>query len=95
MSPTVTTFTEVEAFAKKALPFLEARPVEHTTLLTLLQSIRRGLYLEPWLCAIEDAGALTGVAIRTSPRGLVLSRMSEACAAALAGCCRPLRRHPR
>ena len=79
-----TVHSDALTFAAKARPFLLARPVEHTTLLTVLEDVLRGIYPKPWLCLVEEAGAPCGVAMWTTSRGVVLSRMSDACAAAIA-----------
>lgn len=75
-------------FADRALPYLQGDPVGNNIAYTLLTERRQGgLPVEPDLLmatAENDAGELTGLALRTPPYPLLLTDMSPSAARALA-----------
>lgn len=81
---------DLTAFAAAALPWLAREPVVHNVIATLVgttldgsRPVRPG---EPplWVTVLDDAGDIVGVAVRTPPHKLLLSRMPAATARALA-----------
>jgi predicted GNAT family acetyltransferase len=73
---------DVQAFAEHALPWLLRDPVRHNALCTLVQ-IRVDEGAEPdalWVRVVDQVDEIVGVAVRTPPRGLLLSGMSRAAA---------------
>ena len=67
-----------DAFADVAFPFLMRREAEHNLILGLSEQIRAGAHAEPFLAVIERGGEVEGVALRTPPHDLALSRLADA-----------------
>jgi len=73
---------DVQPFAEHALPWLLRDPVRHNVLCTIVQ-IRLDEGAEPdalWVRVVDEVDEIVGVAVRTPPRGLLLSGMSRAAA---------------
>lgn len=78
--------SDVVAFAERVTPFLSARSVEHSVILTLLAArVDRTVRDEvPPVCALAvDGGEVVGVALRTPPWKATLSVMPAEAATAL------------
>ncbi len=79
--------TELAAYGRRVLPWLERDPVRNTVQATVLLSRLDGT-ADPggeWLGWLRDAdGAVAGVALRTPPRGLLVSPLPPGAPVALA-----------
>jgi len=73
---------DAERFAAATEAFLLANPVEHNIVYTVLDGVRQsgGEARFGW---VEEDGAIAGAVLRTPPRGMLASTMSEAAARAL------------
>jgi predicted GNAT family acetyltransferase len=86
---------DLYVFVEHAMPWLLTDPVANNLLCTIVQSRLDGVMpMEPdglWVRVLDAAGELSGVCLRTPPRGLVMSPMSAGAAQALAdllaACC--------
>src|SRR5436189_6479274 len=79
--------TGVGDFADRVGPFLLGDPVVNNVVYTLLVQRRDGLVAtgpDCLLVRVEDGDGTVGVAIRTPPRGLLLSAMSDGAARVIA-----------
>lgn len=72
--------SDLGRFAARVRPFLVQQPIEHNVLLTILGALSVSqARAEPLLAWVgEETGDVHGVAIRTPPRKLLLSRMPVA-----------------
>jgi predicted GNAT family acetyltransferase len=87
---TVERDTELAGYAERVLPWLAADPVLHALPASLIDIRLSGLVpTEPdaWWLRVNAAGRLAGVALRTPPRGLLVTAMPAAAATALAEYC--------
>lgn len=83
---------DLPAYAARVLPWLERDPVRNTVQATVLMSRLDGTIdaVEPWLAWLaDDAGAVSGVALRTPPRGMLVSPLPPGAAAAMAAVAEP------
>ena len=80
-------FSDAPAFMREAQPFLQAREAENSLVFGILDRLQGGVYTltaPPLLALAQEGQSIVGVAIRTPPRNVVLSVMSEGTAASLA-----------
>lgn len=80
-------FSDAPAFMREAQPFLQAREAENSLVFGILDRLQGGVYTltaPPLLALAQEGQSIVGVAIRTPPRNVVLSVMSEDTAASLA-----------
>ncbi len=81
---------ELAHFADGVSGWLRSEPVLDTVLLTVLHGKLTGALPtrgdERWIRIDDGAGEVAGAAMRTPPRGLLLSHMGDAAAEALAEC---------
>jgi GNAT superfamily N-acetyltransferase len=78
--------TDVAAYGRRVLPWLERDPVGNTVPATVLTARLDGT-LPPggmWTAWLSDGGAVAGVALRTPPRGMLHTPLPNGAAAALA-----------
>src|SRR5690348_18512187 len=74
-------YTDVEAFAHVAEPFLAAREAVHNLPLGILTSLRRqpeAYALAPYLAVVAEGADVIAVALRTPPFNVILSLIPEA-----------------
>ncbi|HEY0671892.1 MAG TPA: hypothetical protein VGD27_06485, partial [Longimicrobiales bacterium] len=73
----VVRYSDVHAFAERALPWLLQAEAEHNLLLSIIEHIKanRPGYAHPYLATIESDGAVSGCAFRTPPYKFGLTRM--------------------
>lgn len=66
---------QLDAFAADVGPYLETHEAENTLPIGIIAALRSGQYANhpPLLAAIEDAGEVVAVALRTPPHGLIVS----------------------
>lgn len=76
----LTRFTDINAYAARALPFLLAREAEHCLpigLITLLQRGEATYPLPPYLALVEDEqGEVVAAPMATPPHNLILSHLA-------------------
>jgi predicted GNAT family acetyltransferase len=73
-------FVDASAFSDRVRPFLAEREAEHNLLFGILDTITRDPTVfdePPYLAAVDDAGRVVAVALRTPPRSLVLSEIDD------------------
>ncbi|HEY7103663.1 MAG TPA: GNAT family N-acetyltransferase [Mycobacteriales bacterium] len=78
---------DIDAYADRVLPWLAANPAWNSVAATVLITRRDGTVRgdDPWLAWLPDAsGAVAAVALRTPPRGLLLSKFPAAAVRGLA-----------
>jgi predicted GNAT family acetyltransferase len=81
---------EPAAYAERVMPWLERDPARNTVPATILLGLLDGAYESSWLARLAGAGgAVAGVALRTPPRGVVLTALPPGAAAALAAVAEP------
>jgi GNAT superfamily N-acetyltransferase len=79
--------TDLAAYGKRVLPWLQREPVDNTVLATVLLSRIDGTiaFRDLWLAWLADgSGEVAGVALRTPPRGLLISALPAGAAEPLA-----------
>lgn len=84
--------TDLPAYGRRVLPWLERDPVRNTVQATVLLTRLDGTTDpgEPWLAWLrESTGEVAGVALRTPPRGLLVSPLPAGAAEALAAVAEP------
>lgn len=82
-----TYFSDAPTFLQNVQPFLQAHEAENSLLFGILDRLQAGIFTltaPPLLALARDGQSIVGVAIRTPPRNVVLSVMSEDTAASLA-----------
>ena len=80
------------AYGQRVLPWLQRDPVANTVLATVLVAHIEGTIVgrDLWLAWLADpAGEVAGVALRTPPRGLLLSALPAGAVTALATLAEP------
>ena len=83
---------DLAAYGQRVLPWLQRDPVANTVLATVLVTRIDGAIAtrEPWLAWLADpAGEVAGVALRTPPRGLLLSALPAEAVGPLAALAQP------
>lgn len=83
----ITYFSDVPAFMREAQPFLQEHEAENNLLFGILDRLQGGVFTltaPPLLALVREGQGIESVAIRTPPRNVVLSVMSEGAAASLA-----------
>ncbi len=69
---------EIQSFAERVLPFLEAQPAAHNLILAVIEQLRHPLpgiqRSAPVLITVEADGEVQAIAIQTAARPLMLSR---------------------
>jgi GNAT superfamily N-acetyltransferase len=80
---------EPAAYAERVMPWLERDPAVRSVPATITLAVLDGTYDAPWLAWLEDGGEVAGVAVRTPPRGVVVTDLPAGAAAALAGVADP------
>jgi len=71
------------AFTRLARPLLEADPLRHTSVLTVLDSVRRGASTPADMLTVRDGDAVVGALLRTVDRPALVSGVPPRCAAAV------------
>lgn len=87
---TVDRDTDLAGYADRVRPWLAADPVLNALPASLIDLRRTGAVpTEPdaWWLSVHDAGRVVGVALRTPPRGLLVTAMPADAATALADYC--------
>lgn len=79
MGPTVAQWSSVDEFLGAGRDFLAEREVEHCLLLGISSTIARHpeVYPDRRFWTVHEAGRVVGAALRTPPRGLILSQLDE------------------
>ena len=80
-------FSDASSFHQEAQPFLLEHEAENSLLFGILDRMQAGVFTltaPPLLALVREEQSIVGVAIRTPPRNVVLSVMSEDTAASLA-----------
>lgn len=80
---------DLDAFRSRADPFLRSRPDLHTSVLTVVETLRKGgarTYGEqaPWFGVLEEHGQVRAACFRTPPHRLVTTPLTAAQADSLA-----------
>jgi RimJ/RimL family protein N-acetyltransferase len=78
---------DLGAYAERVLPWLERDPVRHTVPATIVLTRLDGT-ADPtgvWTAWLEDADGVAAIALRTPPRGVLMSALPPGAAAELAG----------
>jgi GNAT superfamily N-acetyltransferase len=68
------------AFTRLARPLLEADPLRHTSVLTVLDSVRRGASTPADMLTVRDGDAVVGALLRTVDRPALVSGVPPRCA---------------
>src|SRR5919107_5847152 len=68
-------------FTRLARPLLEADPLRHTSVLTVLDSVRRGASTPADMLTVHDGDAVVGALLRTVDRPALVSGVPPRCAA--------------
>jgi GNAT superfamily N-acetyltransferase len=71
------------AFTRLARPLLEADPLRHTSVLTVLDSVCRGTSTPADMLTVRDGDAVVGALLRTVDRPALVSGVPPRCAAAV------------
>jgi len=71
------------ALTRLARPLLEADPLRHTSVLTVLDSVRRGASTPADMLTVRDGDAVVGALLRTVDRPALVSGVPPRCAAAV------------
>jgi hypothetical protein len=69
------------AFSRLAHPLLEADPLRHTSVLTVLDSVCRGASTPADMLTVRDGDAVVGALLRTVDRRALVSGVPPRCAA--------------
>jgi GNAT superfamily N-acetyltransferase len=80
----VVTHTDPDAFARVARPLLDADPVRHTMVLTVLDGVCRGAYRPTAMLTAHDGGRAAAALLRTAPYPALVSGVPARCAGPVA-----------
>jgi len=84
--------TDLPAYGRRVLPWLERDPIRNTVQATVLVTLLEGATDpgDPWLAWLRGgSGEVAGVALRTPPRGLLVSPLPAGAPEALAAVAEP------
>ena len=77
-APRVVVHATARAFRERAEPWLLRAEAEHSLVLGIAARLIDGHRPAPFLATVEDAGGVAGVALRTPPHKLLLTRLPPA-----------------
>jgi len=73
--------TDAVAFARTARPLLDADPLRHTSILTVLDGVQTGAFEPVTMLTVHDGRTVVGALLRTADRPALVSAVPPRCAA--------------